>query len=112
MEPPASTSSSRRGRLRVYTQLPPRSLARAARMRRNWARSSMPTAILTRCSGTSGTPPGFAGGREGDQLRPLLDRLADGEADPLDDAVGRRRDRVLHLHRLDDEQRLAAPHLG
>src|SRR6516225_8674247 len=57
---------------------------------------------------TSGLSLAFGGG-ESDQLGTLFDLVADREPNRLDDAIGRRRDSVLHFHRLDDHQRLAAP---
>ena len=48
--------------------------------------------------------------RERDQLRSFLDEIADREPHRLDDAIGGRGHRMLHLHRLDDHQRFAPPH--
>src|SRR5512134_2017861 len=46
------------------------------------------------------------------QLGTFEHLLAGGVVDFLHHAVRRRGDRVLHLHRLQDEQRLALAHLG
>src|SRR5688572_6697333 len=46
------------------------------------------------------------------QLRALEHLLAGGIVDFLHHAVGRRGDRVLHLHRFQDKERLALAHLG
>src|SRR5215831_16397745 len=44
---------------------------------------------------------------EVDQLGPFAHLLAGGDAERLDRAGARRADRVLHLHRLEDEERRA-----
>src|SRR5688500_1781555 len=46
------------------------------------------------------------------QLRALEHLLAGGIVDFLHHAVGRRGDRVLHLHRFQDKERLALAHFG
>src|SRR4051812_14115778 len=51
---------------------------------------------------------GGSGRLEHQQDGALLDQVADLEMHGADRAGGRRRDRVLHLHRLDDDQRMAA----
>src|SRR6185503_18688934 len=49
---------------------------------------------------------------ERDELGALEHLVAGGVVDLLHPAVGRRRDRVLHLHRLENEERLAFRHLA
>src|SRR6185295_1135719 len=49
---------------------------------------------------------------KGDQLRALEHLLAGGVVDFLHHAGGRRGDRVLHLHRLEDQQRFALRYPG
>src|SRR5262249_30595758 len=72
--------------------------------------SSMPTASFSRCNGTAAfSAVGLCLG-ESDQLGSLLDQIANRKPDGFDGPVDRCCHRMLHLHRLDDHQRLATPH--
>src|SRR4030088_1469081 len=48
------------------------------------------------------------GGRELHQFAPFRDLLADRDVEGLADSVRRGTERVFHLHRFEDQQRLAA----
>src|SRR5215472_803810 len=72
--------------------------------------SSMPTASFRRCSGTGVLSAAALRSGKSDQFRSLFDQIADGKPNRLDGSVDGCSHHVLHLHRLDDHQRLAPPH--
>src|SRR6516164_11475645 len=72
--------------------------------------SSIPTASFSKWSDTDVLSTATPRRGESDQFGSLLNQIANGEPNCVDDPVNRRRHRVLHLHRFDDHQGLATPH--